>query len=278
MRARDATMSAEMLTIGFVTDLHFGPEAFFEGRLRKLTHHAAELTRGVVAAMNDRVRPDLLVNLGDDIEDEGREADLTRYGACQEILRTAKAELVNVAGNHDTIHMGRDDLNRFWRREGPLHYALDRGGFHLVVLHTLEAKDVDVRIPPAQLAWLEQDLAATELPTVVLMHHSASEQDLSSSFWFHAAPHLALVRERRELRAILERSGKVRAVFNGHVHRNQLDVIGGIPYVTVQSLVENLDDDAPGRPAAAYAVAHLEPNRLTVRVHGNDRASYQFER
>ncbi len=272
-------MGLAMLTIGFVTDLHFGPEAFFEGRLRKLTHHAADLTRGVVRAMNETVRPDLLVNLGDDIEDEGRDADLARYGECQAILRTAKAELVNVAGNHDTIHMGRDDLNRIWGRpEGsPLHYALDRGGFHVVVLHTLEAKDVDVRIPPAQLAWLRQDLAKTTLPVVVLMHHSASEQDLSDSSWFHRAPHLALVRERRELRAVLEESGKVRAVFNGHVHRNHLDVIRGIPYVTIQSLVENLDDDAPGRPAAAYAVARLDDERITVRVMGSDPAKYQFE-
>jgi 3',5'-cyclic AMP phosphodiesterase CpdA len=276
-------MRPAMLTIGILTDLHFGPAAFFEGRLRKLTHHAAELTRGVIEVMNERVRPDLLVNLGDDIEDEGREADLARYGECQDILRTADAELVNVAGNHDTVHLGRDDLNRFWRREGPLHYAFDRGGFHVVVLHTLEAKDVDVRIPPAQLAWLREDLARTTLPVVVLMHHPASEQDLSDSSWFHAAPHLALVRERADLRRIFEESGKVRVVLNGHVHRNHLDVIRGIPYVTVQSLVENLDADAPGRPAASFAVVHLEAGhaghagRVAVRILGNDAASYQFD-
>jgi predicted phosphodiesterase len=276
------------LKIGFVTDLHFGPEAFHDGKLRKLTHHAAELTRGVVRAMNEEVKPDLLVNLGDDIEDEGREQDLARYSECQEILRTATAELVNVAGNHDTIHLTRDDLTAMWRHTGPglsppreyagtLFYSLDRGGFHLAVLHTLERKDVEVRIPHAQLEWLEADLAGTSLPVVVLMHHSASEQDLSDSFWFKGLPHLALVKERRELRGILERSGKVRVVFNGHVHRNHLDVIAGIPYVTIQSLIENLDADAPGRPAAAYAVAHLEESRTTVRVYGNDPARYQFE-
>ena len=50
----------------------------------------------------------------------------------------------------------------------------------------------------------------------------------------------------------------MRAVFNGHLHWNHLDVIAGIPYVTVQSLIENLDDDAPGRAAAAHAVVHAE--------------------
>lgn len=265
------------LTLGFVTDLHFGPAAYHDGKLRKLTHHAAELTRGVVRAMNDEIRPDLLVNLGDDIEDEGRDADLARYTECQDILRTAKAELVNVAGNHDTIHLTRDDLARIWRREGPLFYALDRGGFHFVVLHTLERKDVEVRVPNAQLAWLKDDLARTRLPAIVLMHHSASEQDLGDSRWFKGLPHLALVKERAELRAILQASGKVRAVFNGHVHRNHLDVIAGIPYVTLQSLVENLDDDAPGRPAAAHAVATITESRIVVRVLGDDPARYQLE-
>jgi len=231
----------------------------------------------VVRAMNDELRPDLLVNLGDDIEDESREADLARYTECQDILRTAKAELVNVAGNHDTIHLTRDDLARVWRHEGPLFYSMDRGGIHLAVLHTLERKDVEVRIPQAQLEWLRDDLAKTNLPVVVLMHHSASEQDLSDSFWFKGLAHLALVKERAELRAILEASGKVRAVFNGHVHRNHLDVIAGIPYVTIQSLIENLDEDAPGRPAAAHAVATITDSRIVVRVHGSDPARYQFE-
>jgi 3',5'-cyclic AMP phosphodiesterase CpdA len=270
-------MGSVALTIGFVTDLHFGPQAFHEGKLRKLTHHASALTKEVVRRMNEELRPDLLVNLGDDIEDEGKEADLARYSECQDILRTAKAELVNVAGNHDTIHLNREELTRVWRHEGPLFYSFDRGGFHFTVLHTLERKDVDVRIPQAQLEWCKDDLAKTSLPTIVLMHHSASEQDLEDSFWFRGRAHLALVAERRELRAIFEKSNKVRAVINGHVHRNHFDVIQGIPYVTVQSLIENLDDDAPGRPASAHAIAQLDERRMVFRVHGNDPARYQVE-
>jgi predicted phosphodiesterase len=266
-----------MLKIGFVTDIHIGPEAFHEGKLRKLTHHATKLLRDVVARMNTEIRPDLLVNLGDDVEDESHDADLARYLECQSILREANAEIVNVAGNHDSIYLARDELTRAWQRDGNLHYAIDRGGFHIVVLHTIERKDVDVRIPHAQLEWLEADLAATNLPVIVLMHHSASEQDLEDSFWFHGVPHLALVKERAELRGILERSGKVRIVINGHVHRNHLDVIKGIPYITMQSLIENLDEDAPGRPAAAYGVLTIDETRAVMRVGGNDPARYQID-
>jgi 3',5'-cyclic AMP phosphodiesterase CpdA len=269
------------LTLALVSDLHFAslsrPEARYQGKVRKLTAHAGELARAFVRQMNEAIHPDLVVNLGDDIEDESREADLARYAECQAILREAKAPLVNVAGNHDTVHLNREDLNRFWQRSGPLYYAFDLGGWHFVVLHTLEKKDVEIRVPDAQVTWLRGDLEATSLPTVVFMHHSASEMALEGSRWFEGKPHIALVKERAELRAIFERSGRVRAVFNGHLHWNHLDVIAGIPYVTVQSLIENLDDDAPGRPAAAHAVVTLSSRRMTVGVRGNDPARYQFE-
>ena len=267
------------LTIALVTDLHFGPEARFAGKLRKLTAHAGDLARAFVDRMNQEVRPDLVVNLGDDIEDESPEADRARYAECQGILRSVSAELVNVAGNHDTIHLGAADLLAAWGRPagGELYSSFDRGGFHFVVLHTRERKDHDVSVGDDQLAWLAADLAGHPGPTVVFMHHSAADQDLTGNRWFEGRPHLCLVRERRKIRALLEGHGDVRAVFNGHLHWNHLDVIGGLPYVTLQSLIENLDDDAPGRAAAAHAVVRLSPRRIVVEVEGAERARYQFD-
>ncbi len=265
------------LTFALISDLHFGPVASFQGKLRKLSHLASELTHAFVREMNERVRPDFVVNLGDDIEDESYELDLQRYEECQRILRETNVPIVNVAGNHDTVHLGQGDLLRVWQQQGALYCSFDRDDFHFVVLHTMEKKDVEVRVFPAQLEWLERDLSETVLPTIVLMHHPASEQDLDDSRWFSGLDPIAKVKERKELRAIFQSSQRVRAVFNGHVHRNHCDVIAGIPYVTVQSLIENLDDDAPGRPSASYAVVHVTQERMIVRVRGNDPARYQFE-
>jgi 3',5'-cyclic-AMP phosphodiesterase len=268
---------ADPLTIGIVTDLHFGPEARWQGKLRKLTHCAGSLARDFVRRMNDVVRPDLVINLGDDIEDESREADLARYGECQGILRGSRAPVVNVAGNHDTIHLNRDDLNGFWARSGPLYYSFDLLGWHFVVLHTIEKRDVEIRVPGPQLEWLQADLAGGRTPAIVLMHHSASEQSLDDSRWWPGRAHLALVKDRVELRREFERSKRVRAVINGHLHWNHFDLIGSIPYITVQSLIENLDDDGPGRAAAAHATVQLSDSRMLVRVNGNDPARYQIE-
>jgi Icc protein len=267
------------LTLGIVTDLHFGPAASFGGKLRKLTHRAGELTAEFSRRMRDDVKPDLVVNLGDVLEDESKATDRARYAECMRLLAESGRERLDVAGNHDVVHLDRAELRAFWglAGDGPLYRSLDRSGVHLVTLETHETKDVDVRIDDAQLAWLEADLARTTLPTVVLMHHSAADQHLAGNRWFSKAPHLALVKERKRLRAILEASGNVVLVVNGHLHWNHLDVIRGIPYVTVQSLIENLDDDAPGRPAAAYAVVRVSSRRVSVEVGGAESCRYQFE-
>ena len=274
-----------MLTLGLISDLHFGLETKHRGKLRKLTREAPKLAKAFVDRMNTVVRPDLVVNLGDDIEDEDRDADLARYAGCIQVLARADAEKIHVAGNHDTIHLAHADLHRIWGR-GPwddpvspidVRYSFQRGGFHFTVLHTHERQDVDITLGDDQLRWLEDDLARATLPVVILMHHSASDQDLRGNYWFEGREHVALVKERRAMRSILRASGKVRLVLNGHVHWNHLDVIEGIPFVTVQSLIENLDEDAPGRAAAAHAVVRLDDRRTIVEIEGAERARYQFE-
>ena len=110
------------------------------------------------------------------------------------------------------------------------------------------------------------------------MHHSAADQVLEGNRWFEGSPHICLVNERRALRRLFRERGKVLAVFNGHLHWNHLAVHDGIPYVTLQSLVENVDDDAPGRPAAAHALVRIDDKRIVVEVEGAERCRYQFAR
>lgn len=266
------------MRFALISDVHFGPLAYHDGKLRKMTHQAASLTRRFVDRMNGIEQPDLVINLGDVIEDKSRDEDLENYGRFIELMRELEAEVIHVAGNHDTINLAEDDLRTFWRTNGPLYYSRDFGGIHWVVLRTVEIKDTAIHLPEEQLVWLEQHLASVTAPTIVLMHHPASDMVLEGSRWFESQPHICRVAERKRLRTILEASGKVVAVFNGHVHWNHFDVISSIPYVTMQSLTENVDDDAPGRPAGAYAVCDIDERRLVIHVHGAEQVRYQIER
>src|SRR5580765_2776127 len=137
------------LVFALVTDLHFGNEAGYDGKLRKLTSQAPVLAQRFVDRMNEVVHPDLVFNLGDDIEDESRDRDLERYGQCMAVLSRCRAKVVHVAGNHDRINMTEADLLRFWGRSEPgarFYYSFDHAGVHFAILATHETQDVDVRI------------------------------------------------------------------------------------------------------------------------------------
>lgn len=265
------------MRFALISDEHFGPTAYFEGKLRKLTAQADSLCEAFVERMNREVRPELVVNLGDVIEDESHARDLEHYGRFVNILSKLECPVLHVAGNHDQVNLSDDDLRRLWGHQGPLHYSRDLGGVHFSVLRTIEVTDVAIHLPEEQIEWLREDLAGTELPSVVLMHHPASEMRLDGNRWFEKRPNVCRVAERRALQSVVTHAKHVVAVFNGHVHWNHFDVISGVPYITLQSLVENLDDDAPGRAAAAHAVVDLDERRLVVRVAGAETVRYQVE-
>ncbi|MCA9438109.1 MAG: alkaline phosphatase, partial [Candidatus Omnitrophica bacterium] len=62
-----------------------------------------------------------------------------------------------------------------------------------------------------------------------------------------------------EVRKILEDSGKVRAVFQGHNHINEHKEIGDIHYVTLAALIEG-----SGEQNNAYSILDVYPDRLEV--------------
>src|SRR5262245_40531301 len=96
------------MRFALVSDVHFGPNAYYGGKLRKLTDRAPELLARTVETLNRDEHPELLINLGDAIEDRERAADLKEYAAFVSTLEGANAKLLHVAGNHDQVHLGDD--------------------------------------------------------------------------------------------------------------------------------------------------------------------------
>lgn len=264
------------MRFALVSDVHFGPRASHQGRLRKLSDRGPELLKRFVAKMNEGISPELVVNLGDVVEDESEPLDAERYREFLGILGGLDCQLLHVAGNHDTVHIGPEKLSALWGRPS-LHYREAKGDVHFIVLHSVEEKDRSVVLPVEQLSWLESELFAADGPVVVLVHHPLSELCVDNNPWFKNSPHLCRVRNRKAVRSVIEASGKVRAVLNGHAHQNSCDVIRGVPYITLQSLIENVHTDAPGEPAAAHAVVTLSHKRLLFEVHGAQPAQYQVD-
>ena len=85
-----------------------------------------------------------------------------------------------------------------------------------------------------------------------------------------------MIHHREEIRKILEDSKKVRAVFNGHLHWNKMDVHNGIPYFNIQSLVENFKGE--DQPSKTWAIVEITPKAINVDIQGADKQMYLHER
>lgn len=261
------------MKIAVISDAHIGTARSHKGVRLKLTEHSEALVREFVGTVNAQIRPDLVVQLGDLIEDSDPALDRENYTKGLGLLERLEAPVCHVVGNHDYANLSEDELRSLLGLDR-LHYSFDIGDFHIAVLFskTLSRKPGRIAVPPEQVDWLREDLAEARKPTVVFLHHSLADQDLTGNSWFEGLPEKCLVANRRQIRELLSASGKVIAVVNGHLHWNRLDVHDGIPYMTLQSLVENSGRD--GLPSHAYGVLDLGGDHIRLEVRGRDPAIF----
>jgi Icc protein len=263
-----------MIKFALVADVHHGPEKEYEGQIRKLSRHSLNYLSELNAEIENVIRPHFVVQLGDLIEDGASYSeDRDNYLAGMKHFNGFSVPSLSVIGNHDQVNIEQSQLQRLNNLER-LYYSLDIAGLHCVVLFTSTVDHTDNHISSEQLDWLKDDLARAQQPALVFLHHPLDEQNLSGNVWFEKYPDYCFVEERAEIRQILAESGKVKAVFNGHVHRNNVSTIDGIHYITVQSLVEKVGE--PDICSRAYTVAELDGKRLKVKVHGRDAADYDL--
>jgi len=275
------------MRFGIITDVHLGPVAYKDGKPAKLTGYAEALTRQVVQSWRERHRPELVLNLGDVLEDVSAPLDRDHYRLFCSLLDGAGVPVLHVAGNHDQVHLSADELVSLWqlrerwpqaeRHAGSSAYWAEFAGCRFIVLSTRWAPPRGVYLGAGQLEFLERSLGSARGDCIVLTHQSLSEMDLRGNHWFEPEPHMCLIHERAEIRATLERAGNVRAVFNGHAHWNHVDVIGGVPYITLQSLTENITRDAEPTPASSHALVELGPRRLDLCVEGGQPLRFSFQ-
>ena len=246
-----ANESPDAISIGLVTDMHYADKPPVGSR-----HYRETLAKLDEAA--DRFRedkPSMLVELGDFIDAADSVATEQRY------LKTINERFSAICDNRHYV-LGNHCVDTLTKREflgevGQEHsyYSFDHGGVHFVVLDSCFRSDgvayerknfkwTDANVPAEELAWLASDLKANTKPTIVFAHQRL---DVKNN---HGVKNQAAVRE------ILESSGTVRAVFQGHSHKNDLKEIGGIHYCTLVAMVEG-----SGEMNSGYSITASRPQR-----------------
>jgi len=222
------------LRIGLVTDIHHGPDMDV-----RVGSAAPELLEKFTRRMRTDFRPDLIVDMGDRINDTDLEADRRRLGEVRQMLETAGVPILYVWGNHDLLNVPPPEARAILGKKAD-YESHEVGGYHLVILNSQDptVERIGGTLSDAQLDWLERDLAGGTGPTIVFCHHPLDEQDPSRHWYFKDHHDHAWANNRQRARAIIAASRRVKAVFNGHMHLNTVEVIDGVPYLTLMSLVD----------------------------------------
>jgi len=245
------------LRIGLATDLHYADKPPSETR-----HHRESLTKFSEAAKRFQAeKPDHVIALGDLIDSAptlDAEKGYLRQVARQFTPLPGKHHFV--LGNHCVENLTKPEFLAIVGQEKS-YYSFDAAGCHFVILDACFNRDGapygrrnfkwgDANIPPAEMVWLRTDLRRTELKSIVCVHQCL---DL--------VPPYGITNGAAVCR-VLEQSGKVIGVLQGHFHFGNYGEIHGIHYCTLQAIVEG-----SGPENNAYAMLDILPGDV-IRITG----------
>jgi predicted MPP superfamily phosphohydrolase len=239
---------------GIVTDSHY---ADTDTRDNRFYRESAEKLTECIELMN-RQKVDFLVELGDfkDQDDPAvEERTISHLRAIERVFRRFQGPKYHVIGNHDIDSISKEQFLEYITntniRAGSAYYSFNSRGVHYVILDANYREDetaydhgnftwTDTHIPNVQLEWLRRDLAAASLPVILFIH-----QLLDGEGGLY-------VDNAREVRSILQASGKVLAVFQGHKHVGDYNIIDRIHYYTLKAMV-----DGSGPENNSYATVEV---------------------
>ena len=250
-----------LMRFGLVTDCHYAdiPYAKREHPIGDAAYRETLAKLRECVAVMDSERPSFLIELGD-FKDEGpdKASTIEYLDKVEAVFSQFSGPRYHVLGNHDLDLLDKKEflarIKNYGQDEAQAHYSFDVSGIRFIVLdacYNSKLEDyapgnwewTDANVPPPQLAWLEEELASAPGQVVVFGHQCLDPN----------ADTRHQVRNAADVRAILEKSGKVNAVFTGHQHSGLVSCVNGITYYSLRAMVLNSGENG-------YAVADIYPS------------------
>jgi len=165
------------MLVAQITDTHITiPGALVYG----VVDTAKNLERAVAALNGLSTAPDVTVITGDLVE--GGEPE--EYAHLRALLSPLRMPVLAIPGNHDAREpmRGAFGADGYLPRQGFLSYVIEDHPLRIVALDTLVPGEVGGALCAERLLWLDRVLAATDRPTLVLMHHPPLHRPIESRF------------------------------------------------------------------------------------------------
>lgn len=248
---------------GLISDSHYADREVSGIRFYR---ESAEKMKACVDVMNQE-KVDFMIHLGDfkDQDPEPNEQRTMQYlRDFEAIYAEFEGPRYHVLGNHDMDSLSKLQFQSLVENTGieksQTYYSFNKGDYHFVVLDACFNPDgspydhdnfkwYDANVPQEQLDWLEKDLKDAKKPTIVFVHQMLEDIENGKHH----------IKNFAEVRDILESSGKVTAVFQGHKHEERYKLINDIHYYTIYGMV-----DYSGPENNSFAIVTLDGERITI--------------
>ncbi|MCH8520198.1 MAG: metallophosphoesterase [Nanoarchaeota archaeon] len=268
------------MKFAILNDIHYGEERIDNGIVRKFSKQADILVSNFIEDMNSNIKPEFVLILGDLIESKNHDTDLKSLMYLKSKLEeNLNSNLFYCIGNHEQRALKREEVNTILNLKNQ-YYSFQRGEIYFIVLYSIEVNSKNIDdcynyIDDEQVRWLREELINTSKKVIIFVHHCLADQKLKGNPYFNNQESNCLIKNRVEIREIINKADNVICVFNSHIHWNKLDVHDNIPHITLQSLVEN--EENKGIPAGAYTIVGVENNEINVDIKGNYPLKYKFK-
>lgn len=232
-----ATDTMPLVRFGFITDSHY---ALHLANDRRRYGDSLEKMRRFVRHMN-RLGVDFVVE-GGDFKDQGRtqEESLAYLDAMESAFAGFDGPRYHVLGNHDHDNISKDEFLSHVANTGQERsrawYSFDFHGVRFIVLDANYRSDGapysrgdfgwrDCFLPEEQMNFLRTELASASGPCVPILHQQLDAEDDTC------------IANAAEVRRVIEESGKVKCVVQGHWHEGSFREVGGVAYYSAPASV-----------------------------------------
>lgn len=255
---------------GLVSDLHYADRNRAGSRLYGQT---LDKLREAINIFNG-AKLDFIIELGD-LKDQDANPKwkntIAYLEEVERVLQTFNGPVYHVLGNHDMDSISKGDFlchtYNHGETDGCAYYSFECRGIKFIVLdanYNLDGSPYDkgnfewtkALLPEEQLKWLKKELDEAILPVVIFIHQLLdSFSDIGKELCVHNA---------NDVRNLLDNSGKVMAVFQGHHHFGHYSCMNNIHYWTIKGMIEG---EWPANNS--FAIVEIEKGKQ-INITGYD--------
>ncbi|MBQ7182001.1 MAG: metallophosphoesterase [Bacteroidaceae bacterium] len=249
------------LRFGVVTDLHYAER---EVTINRYYRKSRQKLQDAIDVFN-RSKLDFVIELGDfkDMDEAHDAATALRFlDDIESVLQGFHGRVYHVLGNHDMDCISKEDFFQHTRNAGKArgrnYYSFTARGFQFIVLDGNFNEDRSpyckgnfewqkAYLPDEELEWLRRELRDGQRPVIVFIHQLLDR--------FSGVERSVCLGNADAVVDILEQSGRVLAVVQGHHHQGHYSYRNGIHYWTMKAMIES---DYPMHNS--YAIVSVERN------------------